>query len=118
MYWNGFVNSGKGINNYGSWGSLPDKEWRTNEKYDTALYEVDITTGMATRLSKIQNRWRFSAMWVDGDDCSDGAELSGINTMGNGQCTMGNEAYDLQGRRVNGQLPKGVYVVGGKKVLH
>ena len=117
MYWNGFVNSGKGINNYGSWGSLPDKEWRTNEKYDTALYEVDITTGMATRLSKIQNRWRFSAMWVDGDDCSDGAELSGINTMGNGQCTMGNEAYDLQGRRVNGQLPKGVYVVGGKKVL-
>ncbi len=74
MYWNGYYNSGKGVNDYGSWTTLSDKEWRTNGKYDTALYEVDITTGIATRLAKIDNRWAFSALWIDGDDPSDDAE--------------------------------------------
>ena len=74
MYWVGYVNSGKGINEWGSWSSLSDKEWRTNGKYDTALYEVDINTGEATMLAKVDNRWTFSALWVEGDDNSDGAE--------------------------------------------
>ncbi len=78
MYWIGYVNSGKGINEWGSWSSLSDKQWRTNGKYDTALYEVDIETGQATFLSKVTNRWTFSALWVDGDDASDGA---GINVI-------------------------------------
>ena len=73
MYWVGYFNSGKGVNEWGSWGSLPDKEWKTNGKYDTALYEIDITTGEATRLSKVTNRWIFSALWADGDDPSDDA---------------------------------------------
>lgn len=73
MYWVGYFNSGKGVNEWGSWGSLPDKEWKTNGKYDTALYEIDITTGEATRLSKLTNRWIFSALWADGDDPSDDA---------------------------------------------
>ena len=89
MYWVGYYNSGKGINEWGSWGSLPDKEWRTNGKYDTALYEVDITTGEATRLSKIDNRWIFSALWVDGDDCSDDADIDPFNP-GNTEPTDGN----------------------------
>lgn len=72
LYWNGFYNSGKGINSYGSWTTLPDSEWRTNGKYDTCLYTIDITTGECTRVAKIPNRWRFSCMWIDGDDCSDG----------------------------------------------
>ena len=75
MYWVGYINSGKGINEGGSWTSLSDKEWRTNGKYDTALYEVDIETGEATMLSKVTNRWVFSALWVDGDDASDGAGI-------------------------------------------
>lgn len=75
MYWVGYVNSGMGINEWGSWSSLSDKEWRTNGKYDTALYEVDITTGEATMLSKVDNRWTFSAIWVEGDDASDDAEV-------------------------------------------
>lgn len=75
MYWVGYVNSGKGINAWGSWSTLPDKEWRTNGKYDTALYEVDIETGEATMLSKVTNRWTFSALWVDEDDASDGADI-------------------------------------------
>ena len=74
MYWVGYYNSGKGINEWGSWSTLSDKEWRTNGKYDTALYEVDINTGEATRLAKIPNRWTFSCLWVEGDDASDDAE--------------------------------------------
>ncbi len=79
MYWVGYYNSGKGINEWGSWSSLSDKEWRTNGKYDTSLYEVDITTGEATRLSNIDNRWIFSALWVDGDDCSDESSVDPFN---------------------------------------
>ena len=82
MYWNGYYNSGKGVNQWGSWSTLPDSEdggrtkaWLTNGKYDTSLYAVDITTGEATRLDNIDNRWTFSALWVDGDDVSDGADI-------------------------------------------
>ncbi len=42
---------------------------------------------------------------------------SGIDTTLDGQRSMVNATYDLQGRRVNGQQPKGVYIVGGKKVI-
>ena len=89
MYWAGYYNSGKGINDWGSWGSLPDSEWRTNGKYDTALYEIDITTGEATRLSTIDNRWTFSALWIDGDDCSDDADVDLLNP-DNDEPTEGN----------------------------
>jgi hypothetical protein len=90
MYWNGYYNSGKGINDWGSWSNLSDREWRTNGKYDTALYEVDINTGEATRLSKIGDRWTFSALWVDGDDCSDGANIDIMNA---GPLDPGEGAY-------------------------
>ena len=76
MYWVGYFNSGKGINEWGSWGALSDKEWRTNGKYDTSLYAVDITTGEATRLANVANRWIFSALWADGNDPSDGADIN------------------------------------------
>lgn len=89
MYWVGYYNSGKGYNEWGSWGSLPDSNWRENGKYDTALYEVDITTGEATRLTKVDNRWIFSALWVDGDDCSDDATVDPFNP-GNDEPTDGN----------------------------
>lgn len=79
MYWIGYFNSGKGINDWGSWGALPDKDWRNNGKYDTALYEIDITTGETNRVCKVPNRWSFSALWVEGDDCSDGAEIDPFN---------------------------------------
>ncbi len=68
MYWNGFYNSGMGYNEYGNWANLPDRDWKTNGKYDTALYEVDITTGEATRIAKIDNRFTFSCMWVVEDE--------------------------------------------------
>ena len=68
MYWNGYYNSGKGYNEYGQWGSLPDREWKTNGKYDTSLYEVDINTGETRRLTNITNRFTFACMWVVEDD--------------------------------------------------
>ncbi|MCQ2288304.1 MAG: Ig-like domain-containing protein [Muribaculaceae bacterium] len=68
MYWNGYVNNGMGYNEYGSYGPLSDKEWRTNGKYDTALYEVDTETGKATKIADIPNRMTFSALWIPQDD--------------------------------------------------
>ena len=67
MYWNGYINSGKGFSDTGSWTNLSDRDWLTNGKYDTALYAVDITTGEATRLSLFQNRFTFCCMWVDSE---------------------------------------------------
>ena len=117
MYWNGYYNSGKGINEWGSWGSLPDREWESNGKFDTCLYEVDITTGEATRLAKIDKRWIFSALWVDGDDCSDGAglDVTGIKTVESSKLTV-DGYYDLQGRKV-AQPTKGLYIQNGKKFV-
>ena len=87
MYWNGFYNSGKGFNEYGSWTTLPDREWKTNGKYDTALYEVNVNTGEATRIAKIDNRFTFSCMWVvedavagdvNGDGVLSGADVTAL----------------------------------------
>jgi hypothetical protein len=75
MYWVGYYNSGKGINEWGSWAALSDKEWRTNGKYDTALYEIDVNTGETTQVTKVNNRWIFSALWIEDDDASDGAGI-------------------------------------------
>ena len=72
MYWNGYFNSGKGYNDSGVWTNLPDNNWIQNGKYDTSLYEVDITTGDAERIGNFENRYTFACMWVDGQDASDG----------------------------------------------
>ena len=115
MYWNGYYNSGKGYNDWGSWSSLSDKEWRTNGKFDTCLYEVDINTGEAVRLAKIPNRWTFSALWVDGDDNSDGAgiEISGIETARTAQAATGTQVYNAQGQLVGTSMPqaRGLYIL-------
>lgn len=119
MYWNGYVNSGKGIGDGGSWTSLSDKDWKTNGKYDTAMYEVDITTGKATRIAKIQDRYAFSCLWVEGDDNSDGQEIvnTGIKTITNGQQQSQNNAtYNLAGQRVSDNY-KGIVIKNGKKII-
>jgi len=68
MYWMGYYNSGMGFDDNGNWNPLPDKNWKANRKYDTALYEVDITTGEANRIGTIQDRYLFAYMWVDGEE--------------------------------------------------
>lgn len=95
MYWNGYVNSGMGINDNGSWAPLSDREWRTNGKYDTALYEVDIQTGAATRIDLIPNRIAFSCLWVEGADGT-----SAIDNVRQEQ-TQNVELYNLSGQSIS-----------------
>ena len=118
MYWNGYVNSGKGYSG-GSWTSLPDTNWRENGKYDTALYEVDITTGKATRIAKIKDRYAFSCLWVEGDDNSDGQDIvnTGIVSVTSQKTANENNAtYNLSGQRV-GNGYKGIVIQNGKKTI-
>lgn len=124
MYWNGYVNSGKGINDWGSWGPLSDKEWRTNGKYDTALYEVDIETGKATMIAKIPNRITFSCLWVDGADGTDIVpDLTGVAPITEG--SRGEvKVYNAAGQSVSSDvnsLSHGLYIIkngnGVKKVM-
>lgn len=124
MYWNGYVNSGKGINDWGSWGPLSDKEWRTNGKYDTALYEVDIETGKATMIAKIPNRITFSCLWVDGADGTDIVpDLTGVSPItdaSRGEVKIYNAAGQSVSSDVN-SLSHGLYIIkngnGVKKVM-
>ena len=115
MYWNGYFNSGKGYNDSGVWSTLPDKNWLENGKYDTALYEVDITDGSAKRLAKIDNRFVFSCMWVDGDDNSDGA--TGIENMASEEDSGNVKVYDTSGQLLYSgnkggmSLRHGLYIV-------
>ena len=44
-------------------------------------------------------------------------EATGIDLIDNGQLTIDNDVYDLSGRKVNGQLLKGVYILAGKKFV-
>jgi len=67
MYWMGYYNCGLGFDDYGNWTPLNDKNWKTNGKYDTSLYEVDITTGEAHRLANVEDRYLFAMMWVEGE---------------------------------------------------
>jgi hypothetical protein len=123
LYWNGYYNSGKGINSWGSWGSLPDKEWKTNGKFDTCLYEIDIETGEGTRLSKIKDRYTFCALWAGGDDCSDGSgydmtnkETTGIVTVKTETAKTDNAVYNLNGQRVSNP-EKGLFIANGHKYV-
>ena len=53
---------------------------------------------------------------LDFDCWQFGNSSSGIQEMYNSQCTMHNEVYDLQGRRIE-HPTKGLYLVDGKKVV-
>lgn len=119
LYWNGFRNSGMGINDWGSWSTLSDKEWRTNGKYDTALYEIDTNTGAATRLSLIPNRVSLACMWIPGKDATDVLDATtGIKNINPTATTGGtvqvyNQAGQLvfSGNKANMNLQKGFYIV-------
>ena len=83
MYWMGYFNSGMGYDEYGNWNPLSDKTWKTNGKYDTSLYEVDITTGEARRLGNISDRYLFAYMWVEGEEDQQPTGLRGDVNMDN-----------------------------------
>lgn len=115
MYWNGFVNNGMGYNDYGSYGPLPDRYWKTNGKYDTALYEVDTETGKATRISGIQNRLSLACMWIPGRDNSETTTgIGSVKANGNGSLArIYNASGVLVGSGIQSvnSLPSGMYII-------
>lgn len=112
MYWNGFVNNGMGYNDYGSYGPLSDRYWKTNHKYDTALYEVNTETGKATRIAGIENRLSLACMWIPGKDAS---ELTGIEEISS-KAADNVKVYNQNGMLVYAgskaamNLSKGLYI--------
>lgn len=111
MYWNGYVNSGKGINDWGSWSNLPDREWRTNHKFDTALYEVDTETGKATKIADIPNRIAFSALWVVGADGTDVVPAA-INAAETETVEGDAQIFNAAGQLVSkSSMTKGLYII-------
>ncbi|MBQ8701452.1 MAG: hypothetical protein IJ549_01655 [Prevotella sp.] len=128
MYWVGYLNDGKGINEWSSWGELPDREWETNGKYDTALYTINVETGEATRKALVDKRSIFSVLWVDGDAMNEEGiiddddnikpepqdDTNSINSVKTSQAA--GQYYNLNGQRV-GVDYKGIVVKNGKKIL-
>ncbi len=123
LYWNGFVNNGMGYNDFGSYGPLPDRSWKTNGKYDTALYEINIETGAVTRISGIQNRLSLACMWIPGRDASDVTGIEDITAPSNGNVKVYNQQGMLiyTGSEADMNLSKGLYIIkqgnSTKKVL-
>lgn len=113
MYWNGFVNNGMGYNDFGSYGPLSDKTWKTNGKYDTALYEVNINTGKATRISGIQDRLSLACMWMPGRDASDITGIDEISSSDSGNVKVYNQHGMLvySGNKAGMNLTKGLYII-------
>lgn len=113
MYWNGFVNSGMGYNEWGSYGPLSDKEWRTNGKYDTALYEVSIEDGKATRLSGIVNRLSLTCMWMPGRDASETTAIKSVSSSSTGivKVYTQNGLLVYSGPATGMHLQQGLYIV-------
>ncbi len=112
MYWIGYYNSGKGINDWGSWGNLSDKDWKTNGKYDTALYELDLETKVCTRLAKVPNRMVFSCIWLEGDDPSEGVEMDidAIQDVRFSSQDVGTQLFNLSGQQLK-TLGQGLHIV-------
>lgn len=118
MYWNGYVNNGMGYNDWGSYGPLSDREWRTNGKYDTCLYEVDIVTGAATKIANIPNRIAFSCLWVVGADGTTGTTTPVESAIVDNASKT--EIFNIAGQQVS-TATHGLYIIkeGGraKKIL-
>ena len=112
-YWNGFVNSGMGYNEWGSYGPLSDKEWRTNGKYDTALYEVSIEDGKATRLSGIVNRLSLTCMWMPGRDASETTAIKSVSSSSTGivKVYTQNGLLVYSGPTTGMHLQQGLYIM-------
>jgi len=78
--------------------------------------KTDRTLGAFRAYFLIPDAAAVSSFELDFSDASDWT--TGVRQIDNGQRTMDNgQWYDLQGRRVNGQKAKGLYIVNGRKVV-
>ena len=79
--------------------------------------EVDLTAYEYAHLNCIKVPWGSEAITVESLKLyKDDDDTVGISSIDNGQLTMDNKVYDLQGRRV-AQPQKGLYIINGKKML-
>ena len=65
------------------------------------------------RIPKSLEARQFSFIGFD----ENGSETTGIVSVNNRNIDKMQRIYDLQGRRIDGQLSKGLYIVNGKKVI-
>ena len=78
--------------------------------------KTDRTLGAFRAYFLIPDAADVSSFELDFSEASDWT--TGVRQIDNRQRTMDNgQWYDLQGRRVNGQKAKGLYIVNGRKVV-
>ena len=84
-----------------------------NKDGNVGFYKVDGSTNKvaANRAYLTADGAGVRALTIDFS-----GEETGVNAIDNGQLTMGNAVYDLQGRRVS-RPTKGLYIMNGKKVV-
>ena len=75
------------------------------------LLTLDVTGNQSATISHIE----FSDSAANAYELALSSNTTGINTVGNAQQSIDN-AYDLSGRRINGNT-KGLRIVNGKKVV-
>jgi hypothetical protein len=77
-----------------------------------------VTVGAYRWIMRVESKlgstaYARTAHFLDGE----GSEASGIKAIDNGQLTIDNVVYDLQGRRVAQPTKSGLYIVNGRKVI-
>jgi len=77
-----------------------------------------VTVGAYRWIMRVESKFGSTAYartahFLDGE----GSETSGIKAIDNGQLTIDNVVYDLQGRRVAQPTKSGLYIVNGRKVI-
>jgi GH35 family endo-1,4-beta-xylanase len=90
-----------------------------------AVWDIKFVEGKGfSLLNKGTGKYLHDASPAKYDDpayfnfCSKAAAAAGIYAVETDKKGIGNDkVYDLQGRRMNGQLRKGLYIVNGKKII-
>ena len=92
-------------------------EWPGTKKEDIVVV-IGTTEANASKFKLTDSEWNLTrTAWGD----LKMAAATGINVVENAQSVSGDNidvVYDLQGRRVTGQMGKGIYIVNGKKVVN
>lgn len=95
---------------------------------DTEVIDVVQTDGTSYQFTGLSNQKNYSycvcaiydnvqSDWSNSINVQLLEDEDGIEPTLNSQRSTLNSVYDLQGRKVNSQLKKGIYIVNGKKVL-
>ena len=86
---------------------------KDNSQLSAANCQLSISNVLFATSKGEDERSRGTTILLQSDD------PTGIEEIGNTQNSKLNTQtyYDLQGRKINGQLPKGIYIIHGRKVI-